>query len=138
MGNDPGLVIKQRVLEANEAFYAAFRRGDRDAMHELWSRHHPVACIHPGMEVLSGRIAVLASWDAVLRGSPPPMRCHGPVVQLLGSAAIVTCFEAGGDGPAHLACSNTFVLEGKAWKMVLHHAGPLQTPRRPVPDAHLN
>jgi len=56
--------------------------------------------------------------------------------QLLGDAALVTCYEGSNDDPAHLAATNVFVLEGERWRMVHHHAGPIASPvrRRQAPS----
>jgi hypothetical protein len=122
--------VEAEILRANAAFYRAFSRGDYPAMAELWARQAPVACIHPGSPVLTGRQAVLESWREIL-GNPPPfeMRCESPTVHRLGEAAVVTCYEANGKHPAHLAATNVFVLEEGSWRMVHHQAGPLSRPR---------
>lgn len=128
------------VLAANEAFYAAFSQGDVPRMSRLWASVAPVSCLHPGMQALHGREAVLRSWQSILRVRPElPLRCLAPRVQLVGSVALVTCYEAAGDGPGHLAATNVFLQEGGEWKMVLHQAGPLQHPVAPEqPAAGLN
>lgn len=123
------------VLEANEAFYRAFNRGDFATMRELWARAAPVSCLHPGAPPLAGREPVLSSFRALLVAAPAwKMVCRDATVHLFGDAALVTCFEANGEGPAHLAATNVFVLEEERWRMVHHHAGPLSAPaplRRP-------
>src|SRR5262245_25344877 len=81
------------VLAANAAFYDAFARRDAAAMDALWAREVEVACIHPGWEALRGRAQVLASWRAILSGSPPPIRCAEATAHLLGGAAFVICAE---------------------------------------------
>jgi ketosteroid isomerase-like protein len=124
------------VLAANEAFYAAFTHGDVLRMGRLWASHATVTCLHPGMQVLHGRDAVMRSWQAILRVRPElPLRCLAPRVQLVGSVALVTCYEAAGDGPGHLAATNVFLQESGEWKMVLHQAGPLQHPVAPEQSA---
>jgi len=83
---------------------------------------------------------VLDGWRHILGGSSGgELRCEQPHVSLVGDTAIVTCYEAGGDDPAHLAATNVFVLEDGAWRMVHHHAGPLarQLQRR-RPSSALN
>jgi hypothetical protein len=97
-------------------------------MSKLWAARTPVVCLHPGSTAIVGRDAVLESWKQILRGSTD-MRCDDPSVQLLGEAAVVTCYEGNGSKPAHLAATNVFVLEEGEWRMVLHQAGPLTTPR---------
>lgn len=121
---------KRQVLAANERFYEVFRSGDYQAMCRLWAERAPVACAHPGMQVISGRASVLESWSQILRHAAPwRMRCQGAVAHLFGEFAFVTCLEANGDEPAHLCATNVFVVEDGQWKMVHHHAGPIATPK---------
>jgi ketosteroid isomerase-like protein len=117
------------VLEANRDFYQAFSDGDFDAMNRLWAERAPVACMHPGLPAIVGRAAVLGSWKRILEDVEGwEMSCRGARVHVLGGAAFVTCFEASGDRPAHLAATNVFVLEDGRWRMVHHQAGTLSEP----------
>ena len=50
---------REALLFANEAFYLAFADRDMEAMETTWSATTPVACIHPGWGVLTGRDEVL-------------------------------------------------------------------------------
>ena len=114
------------VLEANREFYRAFSAGDFAGMCQLWAEQAPIACVHPGNNVIAGRSAVLASWRQILsQVAGVEMSCRAPRVHLLGEAAFVTCLEANGKQPAHLAATNVFLLEEGRWRMVHHHAGPL-------------
>jgi ketosteroid isomerase-like protein len=112
------------VLEANAAFYAAIARRDAGAMARLWAERLPVACIHPGWDVLDGREQVLASWRGILGGpGAPDLACDLAVAHLLGDVALVTCHEVlPGE---RLAASNLFAREGGAWRMVHHQATPM-------------
>jgi hypothetical protein len=114
---------EQAVLAANEAFYRAFAAGEAQAMDELWARHAPVACIHPGWPPLSGREEVMQSWRVILNEGPRRIRCHEPRAHLLGEAALVTCLEDLDEGL--LAAANLFVREGGSWKIAHHQAGPM-------------
>lgn len=117
------------VLEANHEFYRAFSRGDYAAMSELWAKSVSVACLHPGARLLSGRQAVLASFRELLAAAPAwKLVSRDTRVHWLGEGAFVTCLEANGDQPAHLAATNIFVREEGRWRMVHHHAGPLSVP----------
>jgi ketosteroid isomerase-like protein len=121
------------VLEANEGFYRAFAARDVEAMASLWAEAAPVACIHPGWDVLDGREEVLRSFRAILESpSAPDVRCTMAQVHLLGEAAFVTCHEL--VQGARLVATNTFVREGSAWRLVHHQASQLaagQLRRRP-------
>jgi ketosteroid isomerase-like protein len=123
------------VLAANEEFYAAFSHGDLKRMSKLWATESLITCAHPGMQLLQGRDAVMRSWNALLRVPPEvPLNCFSPRVQLLGEAALVTCYEGAGTGPAHLAATNIYVREAGEWRLIHHQAGPLQHPLRVEPQ----
>ncbi len=112
------------LLLANETFYESFANGDLDAMDALWSRTSPVACVHPGHDVLIGREAVMASWRGILGGGGAPgFTCDRPQTASFGDAGFVTCIERLGEG--RLIATNVFVRENGRWHMVHHHAGPL-------------
>lgn len=121
--------IERAVLSANASFYRAFSQGNFAAMNALWAVRAPVACLHPGAPLLLGRDAVLGSFRQILDARPTfVLRCEAPTAQIFGETAIVYCYEAGADQPAHLAATNVFVREDDAWRMVHHHAGPLSNP----------
>jgi ketosteroid isomerase-like protein len=132
--------IETAVLDANATFYRAFTDGDYSAMSELWAQRAPVACLHPADRVLLGRGPVLDSWRQILGGTSRfELRCEQPVAYVFGETAVVTCYEGGGDQPAHLAATNVFVLEDRRWRMVHHHAGPISSPvPRPPPALSVN
>jgi ketosteroid isomerase-like protein len=125
---------EQRILAANEAFYAAFAARDVAAMEALWARRAAVACIHPGWQPLRGRDAVLASWRGILTGGgAPPIRCVDAVVHLLGEAAFVLCSEQ--LPGVELVATNVFVREDGQWKLVHHQAGGVAMPAEPPEPA---
>jgi len=123
------LATEVAVLEANRNFYRVFGAGDFAAMSRLWAERAPIACIHPGLPSLVGRSAVLGSWKRILGPAARwEMSCRAARAHVLGDSAFVTCLEASGDEPAHLAATNVFVLEDGHWRMVHHQAGPLSQP----------
>jgi ketosteroid isomerase-like protein len=123
MGSDEPL-----VLAANQAFYAAFARGDLSAIEGLMAERVPVACIHPGWDALHGRDEVLASLRAILSGSgAPSISCVDPVAHVLGDTAYVICGESL-DG-SYLIATNIFVREDGVWRLCHHHAGPVSRQR---------
>lgn len=123
---------EREVLTANAHFYRAFRERDVAAMERAWSSVHPVACIHPGWEVLHGRDEVLASWQAILENpSAPEVDCAESVAVVLGETAYVTCVELLGPD-VELVATNLFVRENGDWKLVHHQAAPFA--RDPVAE----
>jgi ketosteroid isomerase-like protein len=127
------------VLEANASFYRAFSSADADAMEQVWAERHPVACIHPGWDVLDGRRDVIASWRNILESTEAPeVSCSLAEARVLGETAFVTCHEVLPDG--RLAATNVFVREDGRWRMVHHQAsliapGQVRT-RSPVGPAN--
>ena len=114
---------EQELLFANEAFYAAFAGGDQEAMESLWAKGLPVACLHPGAALLSGREEVLESWRQVLTATNrPDIRCRAPRAFLQGATGFVVCYEEVQGG--FLIATNVFTREGGQWKIVHHQAGP--------------
>jgi len=118
------------ILAANEAFYAAFRSGDEDAMERVWAARADVACLHPGVPPLHGRADIMDSWREILDG-PPPIQCVHPRAHQHGDAAFVICGERMPGGT--LVANNVFVREDGAWRMVHHHAGPGVPPEHEQP-----
>jgi ketosteroid isomerase-like protein len=115
---------ERAVLQANDAFYAAFAGRDMAAVDDLWSRRVAITCIHPGWNVLSGRDAVIESWDAILSNPEQPrIVAGGAQVALLGDTAIVICRELVSGNP--LAATNIFVREDGKWRLAHHHSGPV-------------
>lgn len=129
------------VLTANRTFYRAFVDGDFAAMDALWSRVAPVACIHPGWDVLTGRTAVMASWRDIF-GQPTPIQCRAERVLLFGDSACVICHETLGSGPGSglLVATNLFVREADGWRLVHHQAGGVApgAVAAPTPAGRLN
>ena len=120
------------VLAANEAFYAAFRERDLQALDALWAREHPTAVIHPGWPAVLGRDAVMESWRRIIEGpAPPAIRCAGAEATLMGDTAFVICLEQLPDGVC--VATNVFVREDGEWRLVHHHAGPVP-PGTEVPE----
>jgi ketosteroid isomerase-like protein len=120
-------VERDAVLFANEAFYRAFADRDLAAMEALWSARSPVACIHPGWNLIAGRDQVMASWRGILSNpQSPAVACRRPQVFMQGDSAFVVCFEEV-DG-AYLIATNYFRREPGGWKMTHHQAGPVPEP----------
>ena len=58
--------IIRAVLAANGEFYRIFQERDIDALEDLLAVRSPVACIHPGWDILTDREEVLNSWRQIL------------------------------------------------------------------------
>jgi ketosteroid isomerase-like protein len=111
------------VLAVNAEFYTAFAERDFAAMDNLWARGSPVACIHPGWPAVTGRDAVMASWERILgNANSPAIVCLSPEAFFCGDAIFVICYERIED--ALLVATNIFVREDGVWRLAHHQSGP--------------
>lgn len=123
---------ESQILAQNEAFYAAFRQLDLDAMTEVWSESDADACIHPGWGILRGWVDVKASFAAIFQDAGY-MRIEPTDVEILlsGDVARVTCIEniysvhGGITMQGRVAATNLYQRTGEGWRMVLHHGSPI-------------
>jgi len=113
---------------ANSLFYDAFSTANLDQMSELWADSDTVFCCHPGWQPIRGRAAVLRSWAEIFANAGPMPISHRVLERdLIGDMGIVCCLESvSGHG---FIATNLFVRDGKRngklWRMVHHHAGPI-------------
>lgn len=108
------------VLQANDAFYQAFLKGDADALVGMLSDRNDLEVMHPGWPTVRGRDLVTATWRDVAM-NPPPLRVVAPRVLMLGpDAAIVTCYEH--VERTTLVATNVWLRETGRWRL-LHHQG---------------
>jgi ketosteroid isomerase-like protein len=121
---------RRAVLEANDAFYAAFEAADIAAMERVWERSERAACTHPGWQRLTGWEEVGRSWAGILGGGASMQFILTDVrVDVLGDAATVLVDEnivgaQGGGGT--VAAVNVFVRgHDGGWAMVGHHGSPV-------------
>ncbi|QDU69483.1 nuclear transport factor 2 family protein [Engelhardtia mirabilis] len=127
------------AARANRAFYAAFEELDIGAMTALWHDDDGVQCIHPGSEVLIGRRRVIGSWAAIFEHTDSiRFELSDLQIQVRGDTAWATMVErirassGGEDIRSDMAATNAFVRTDGGWKLVLHHASPVQ--RRFFPE----
>lgn len=114
----------QDLLSVNDAFYRAIRRGDFDAMDDMWARTRAVTCTHPGWTLLSGRREVMDSWHAILTEQAPlDIWPSDPMPIITGTTAMVVCREQ--IATAQLIASNAFVREADAWRLINHQAAQI-------------
>jgi ketosteroid isomerase-like protein len=126
----------EAVLAANAAFYAAFERGDFDAMQGLWADDDGVVCVHPASTPIRGRRDVMRSWMALMANAAYIQFFLTDVeASVVGDLASVTCSEnvlsaapgtpvgmfAGGSA----AATNVFRRTGGHWRLWVHHASPV-------------
>jgi ketosteroid isomerase-like protein len=114
----------EAVLAANREFYRAFTERDLLAMHELWATECPVACVHPGWDMLVDRDDVMESWKGIFSNpGSPGVICNNEVPYVMGDVAMVLCHEVLDEGT--LAATNVFRNFDGMWRMVHHHSTPM-------------
>jgi ketosteroid isomerase-like protein len=138
---------EEAVLAANQRFYAAFEARDVDAMAEVWERSSRASVTHPGWPTLHGWAKVIASWDAIFRGTPYiQFFLTDARAVVVGEAAWVVLDENilqshGGEAPSEavdpasastVAATNVFVHDGDDWRLVNHHGSPVASHVRDV------
>ncbi|MBU1395682.1 MAG: nuclear transport factor 2 family protein [Gammaproteobacteria bacterium] len=117
---------------AESAFYAAFEARDLDAMMAVWASDDSVACIHPMAAPLNGRAAVAAGWRSMFEAAGQfrvqvelahEVREAGQVIRIVREHLFIG--QETEPRPPILA-TNVYRKEADGWRMVLHHASPLQ------------
>jgi ketosteroid isomerase-like protein len=128
----PDYLPSKEAARANRAFYKAFEKLDIEAMRAAWLADPSIKCIHPGGEILIGPERVLASWEAIFRGTRKiRFEIQDLSVEIRGELAWATNVERilsstdEGTVQSEAAATNLFVKSGDEWKMVLHHASPI-------------
>ena len=117
---------------AEAAFYAAFEARSLDAMMAVWAGDDRIACLHPLAAPLNGRVAVAAGWKSLFEAAghfrmqvelAHEIRTADQVIRIVRE--YLTIGQETGARPPILA-TNVFRRDGDGWRMVLHHASPLQ------------
>ena len=122
--------------DAETAFYEAFERRDLAAMMAVWAESDDVVCVHPRGARLTGFDAVRDSWVQVFAGAPQlrvrtldVRRFEGQGIEV--RHVIEEISPRGQPGTTGIAyATNVYELTDGGWRMVLHHATPLQEPER--------
>ena len=118
--------------DAEAAFYAAFEARDPDTMMSVWAGDDSIACVHPLTAPLNGRAAVAAGWRSMFEAAGQfrvqaelahEMREVTHVIRIVREYLIIG--EETEPRPPILA-TNVYRKDTDGWRMVLHHASPLQ------------
>lgn len=113
--------------EVESAFYDALARADLDALMALWAEEEDIVCIHPNAPRLTGFAAIRASWAAVFKHGPLPIRprqlhaVRNPLYAAHSVLEEITVPEAA-PSDVHVLATNVYVKTALGWRIVLHHA----------------
>lgn len=132
---------------AETAFYGAFEARNLDAMMAVWADDYRIVCIHPLAAPLNGRVAVAAGWRSMFEAAGQfrvqvelahEIRETAQVIRIVREYLVIGQ-ETGPRAP--ILATNIYRKEAGGWRMVLHHAAPLQvggTPPTRTPSAVLH
>ncbi|MHB1091696.1 YybH family protein [Thiobacillus sp.] len=133
---------------AETAFYAAFEARSLDAMMAVWASDDSIACIHPMTAPLNGRAAVAAGWHSMFEAADRfsvqveiahQIREPAQVIHIVRE--YIAIGQETEPRPPILATNIYRKETDGSWRMVLHHASPLQvggTPPSHTPPAVLH
>jgi ketosteroid isomerase-like protein len=120
------------VIVANAMFYDALDNLDLDRMDAVLATEEPVRVVHPGWPLVSGREAVLASWERIFdNAGMMQFTVADAEAHIEGDFAWVICTERltsvqGGQVVEGIVqTTNMFRREGGAWRMTHHHGSPV-------------
>ena len=133
--------------EAEIAFYDAFERANLAAMMAVWAEADDIVCVHPHGPRLVGFEAVRESWvqifanGATLRVKPTQQRRFDG--QSVAVRAVLEQVSPTGENTtvSSVVATNVYELTPGGWRMVVHHASPLNEPaakadEEPAPPGH--
>jgi hypothetical protein len=119
------------VRKAQVDFYTAFSTQNLEGMQEIWAQTPPLdddcQCIHPGMQCIVGRDAILESWAVLFQGGGAGFAiepAEDARIDICGATAICKCVEQINGGEGSLEALNVYKRENGSWKMTLHMASP--------------
>ena len=115
-------------MEAENAFYDAFRAGDIEAMMRVWTVSFDVACVHPSGPRLEGGPDIRKSWELIFEdGLQREFKLRSRRVVGSEDCRIhlveenITVAGTSLVSPPVLA-TNVYQQLQDGWYMVLHHA----------------
>ena len=124
--------------EAEAAFYAAFEKGDLDAMMNVWSDDEDIVCVHPGGARLCGIERVRESWRQIFQ-SGQSLRFRLLERRTINGMTLVVHsvheqISVSGEARvfAPVIATNVYMRTEGGWRMVVHHASP--APASPAGD----
>ena len=127
--------------DAEQAFYDALEKRDLEAMMSVWAAEEEVVCIHPGGPRLTGHEQVMASWRQIFASKSElvfelqDQHCfQGAMLAIHIVHEHITLLPE--KHRALVVATNVYLLTGRGWRMILHHASlapdaPAQTTATP-------
>jgi ketosteroid isomerase-like protein len=120
--------------DAEQAFYEAVEASDLDALMAVWAEDDEIVCVHPNGERLLGQPVIRESWRKILAsGRKLHVRLEHAVrwqgLMLATHSVVETVLIDGESEALHLAATNVYVRGPAGWRMLVHHASPIDRSR---------
>ena len=116
--------------DAEQAFYEAIEARDLDALMAVWAEDDEVVCVHPNGQRLIGQALIRDSWRSVFASGRKihvnldrPVRWQGLMLSI--HSVIETVFIDGETAEIALSATNVFLRGAQGWRLLVHHASPL-------------
>jgi ketosteroid isomerase-like protein len=132
--------------QAETAFYSAFERADLRAMMDVWDATNDVVCVHPQGARLTGQIAVMSSWRAILANSvrlrfqvtERAQFAEGAIAVHIVHENIFLPRDVAVEAP--IIATNVYRRGAEGWRMILHHASaaPVEAAKKQTPRGSLH
>jgi ketosteroid isomerase-like protein len=115
------------------AFYDAFSHAETEALMAVWAEDEEICCVHPAAAPLFGYAAVRSAWDAIFRNSAK-MRIelreeHWSTTIGMSTQCAIEWIYVGEEpqprGPVFV--TNIYLRAPQGWRLLSHHASPIQT-----------
>jgi ketosteroid isomerase-like protein len=117
---------------AESAFYAAFEARSLDAMMAVWASDDSIACIHPLAAPLNGharhQVGHLPGIEAAGQFRVQVEVAHEirQAIQVIRIVREYLIIGQEAEPRPPILATNVYRREADGWRMVLHHAAPLQ------------
>ena len=105
-----------------------------DAMKAVWHDSPSVACIHPMAQRVLGYRLVIGSWLGIFQGQGEMTArvedvkiTQGPVLSIHTGVEVLHQDAR----EFRMQVTNVYQITDEGWKMILHHASPVQTVKPP-------
>lgn len=125
--------------DAETAFYEAIEAGHLDDVMHIWADDDEITCTLPGGRRLVGHDAIRAGWQELFsRGRRLLIRISRAVHwagPMLAVHSVVETLQVDGETvDTPIAATNVFVRNGAGWRLLVHHASPLQAGEPDAPE----
>ena len=116
-------------MQAEEAFYQAFRSHDIELMKHVWDKTDDVFCIHPGSSRIYSFDLIIASWSHIFKDKDEIIIDLKEVSYKLDSNTSIhfvkEVLTMDGEALGTVYATNIYHQTAEqGWKMVGHHGSP--------------